>query len=130
MSQNIETVKTILGNAAQGKWDVVKQHVADDIVAYLPPGLPYGGEYRGFERYKETFKALTTFFAEIKPISNEMIAHGDKVIIIVALSAKIASNGKPVTVEQCSIWSFRDGKLVTVKPYYYDTKTICDLAAQ
>jgi len=55
-SDNIEIVKTMAKNGILGRWDIVRQYVSDDLVMHVPPGLPYGGDYTGWEGYQRCFK--------------------------------------------------------------------------
>jgi ketosteroid isomerase-like protein len=45
------------------------------------------------------------------------------------LSGHITRNGKPISFPITGIWRLKDGKVVEITPFYYDTKAICDLAA-
>ncbi len=125
--QNIALMKTILTNASQNAWDVVRGYVSEDIVVNIPIGLPYGGDYRGFDRFVESFKALGAFYSDLKVVSSDVAGHGDKVIIMNHMTANVRRNGKPITLLQVSIWRFEDGKLAQITPYFQDTKMICDI---
>jgi len=128
--QNVEIVKTMAKNGILGRWDIVRQYVSDDLVMHVPPGLPYGGDYRGWDGYLRCFKEIGAFFTDTKGGDVELASVGDKVIVMTTMSGRIAKNGKPITFPITAIWTVKDGKVVDIMPFYYDTKAICDLAAQ
>jgi len=45
-----------------------------------------------------------------------------------SLSGRVRSSGKPISFPITAIWQLKDGKVIDIVPFYYDTKTICDLA--
>ena len=127
---NVEIVKTMAKNGILGRWDIVRQYVADDMVMHVPPGLPYGGDYKGWEGYQRCFKEMGTFFTELKGGNPEFASVGNKVIVMTTMSGRIAKNGKPISFALATIWEVKDGKVVDIVPFYYDTKAISDLATQ
>lgn len=129
-SDNIEIVKTMAKNGILGRWDIVRQYVSDDLVMHVPPGLPYGGDYHGWEGYQRCFKEMGKFFTELKGGEAELASVGNKVIVVTTMSGRIAKNGKPISFALATIWKLKDGKVFDIVPFYYDTKTISDLAAQ
>jgi uncharacterized protein len=129
-SDNIEIVKTMAKNGILGRWDIVRQYVSDDLVMHVPPGLPYGGDYHGWEGYQRCFKEMGTFFKDLKGGEAEFASVGDKVIVVTNMSGRIAKNGKPLSFALTTVWKVKDGKVADIVPFYYDTKAISDLAAQ
>ena len=117
-------------NGILGRWDIVRPYVSDDIVIHIPPGLPYGGDYHGWDGYLRQFRELAAFYTDLKSGLAEFVCHGNKVIVLVVLSGRIARNGKAISIPLANIWELKNGKVIKLTPYYYDTKSICDLAAQ
>lgn len=60
--ENIEIVRTMSANGILGRWDIVRQYVSDDLVMHVPPGLPFGGDYCGWDGYLRMFKELGAFY--------------------------------------------------------------------
>jgi len=73
---------------------------------------------------------MGTFFTGLKGGEPEFAGIGDKVIVITTMSGRIAKNGRPISFALTTIWKVKDGKIVDIVPFYYDTKAISDLAAQ
>ncbi len=128
-ARNLEIVKVMLENGHAGRWDIVKPYVSEGIALHVPASLPFGGEYRGWQGYMDVLKAIGGFFTEIKAVApREFATVGDKVIVVGKLSCRIAGNGKPITFPLTDVWELRDGKVVEITAFYYDTKAIADLA--
>ena len=127
-TKNLEVVKIMLENGHAGRWDIVKPYVSDDLVLRVPPGLPFGGDYHGWQGYMDILKAIGTFFTDIKAGPREFATVGQKVIVVGSLSCRIAKNGKPISFPLTDIWKLQDGKVVEIVAFYYDTKAIADLA--
>jgi hypothetical protein len=45
------------------------------------------------------------------------------------INGHIAKNGQPIQMPTISLWELKDGKLAMVRPHFFDTKNIADLAA-
>lgn len=129
-NDNLAIVKTMAENGILGRWDIVRQYIADDLVMHVPPGLPFGGDYRGWDGYLQVFKELGSYFTGLKSAEAQFAAAGNKVIVMSTLSGQVARTGKPISFPITGIWELRDGKVVDIVPFYYDTKAIYDLLTE
>jgi ketosteroid isomerase-like protein len=122
--KNIQTVQTLLANGHAGRWDIVTPLVADNVVLHVPKGLPFGGDYRGIEGYKAIIGKIGAFFTDMKGGPREFATVGDKVIVMTTLSGRIAKNGRPISFPLTDVWEIKDGKVVEITAFYYDTREI------
>jgi len=60
-AENLRIVKVMAENGLLGRWDIVRQYVSDDLVMHVPPGLPFGRDYCGWDGYLQVFKELGAF---------------------------------------------------------------------
>lgn len=127
-SGNLEIVKIMLANGHAGRWDIVRPYVSDGIVLHVPVGLPFGGDYHGWQGYMDVLKAIGSFFSDIKAGPREFATADQKVIVMGTLTCRIARNGRPISFPLTDIWEFKDDKVVQITAFYYDTKAIADLA--
>jgi len=129
-NRNIEIVKGVLGEYLAGGIDALKPFIADDVAVHVPVNMPYGGRaYRGWQGYLDVINAVRAFWANTKLEGSEYAATGNKVIVTSRLKARIAKTGKPYEGPVVEVWELRNGQIVNVTPFYYDTKAILDLAA-
>jgi ketosteroid isomerase-like protein len=127
--QNLKIVEIMLANGHAGRWDIVKPYVSDDVVLHVPAGLPFGGDYQGWQGYMDILKKIGAFFTELKATPREFAIVGNKVVVMSRLSGCIAKNGRPISFPLTDVWELEDGKVVEITAFYYDTKEIADLAA-
>jgi ketosteroid isomerase-like protein len=126
--QNLKIVEIMLANGHAGRWDVVRPYLSDDVVLRLPPGLPFGGDYRGWQGYMDVLKKIGAFFTELKGTPREFAIMGNKIVVMNRLSGRIAKNDRLISFPLTDIWELKDGKVVEITAFYYDTKAIADLA--
>lgn len=127
-SKNIEIIKTMAANGRLGNWDVVRPLVSDDIVVEIPKGLPYGDTFHGWDGYRAALAALA-FWSDLSFGPVELAASDDKVVVIAPLSGRIGKDGPTVSQPYAAVWQLKDGKVIRITAFYYDTKEISDLAA-
>jgi uncharacterized protein len=127
---NIHIVQTALDNARAGKLDLARPFFSDDFILYEAEGLPFGGDYRGWEGYKQVLDKLNQFWSpDRKQSFRHFIPYGDnKVIIHFELDGHINKNGRHVRMPVVAIWELKDGKVTRIRPFFFDTKLIADLA--
>lgn len=126
--KNLQIVQTLLANGHAGRWDIVRPLVADDVVLHVPKGLPFGGDYRGFEGYKEILGKIGEFFTDLKGGPREFATVRNKVIAMTTLTGRIAKNGRPISFPLTDIWEIKDGKVIEITAFYYDTREISAVA--
>lgn len=128
--ENLQIVKTMAENGVKGAWDVVRPYVSDDLVMHVPQGLPFGGDYRGWDGYLNMFKQFAVYFTDLKSFEAKFAAMDDKVIVMAGLAGRVKKTGKPISIPITAIWQVKDGKVVDIVPFYYDTKAISDQLAE
>jgi ketosteroid isomerase-like protein len=104
-------------------WDTVRELCHPDIVLREPKALPYGGDYKGYEGFREcwdkipvaghkaeSLDTLRTFFSE------------DPNTIIVELDFKgtMTSTGERVDSIVLEQFDFKDGKVIAILVYWFD----------
>lgn len=129
-NENLQIVQTMIQNGILGRWDVVRPHVSDEVVCNLPEGLPYGRTYRGWQGYVDVLTELTTFWRDVKFGPNEFIVGKNKVVILSRIQGLIAKNGQAVSMPLTEIWELQHAKVTSITAFYFDTKSIAELAAR
>jgi uncharacterized protein len=103
-----------------------------DLVIEDPAGLPYGGVYRGFEGLAEVAGRLLAIVSECR-IETEQIfgdAASGEFVLRQRLTGRATASGRPVETSILEHYIFRDGLLVKIRPYYWDTKMFTELLTQ
>jgi uncharacterized protein len=63
VSDALRVVEQMLGHAFHGRWDALRDLLADDFVIAEPPSLPYGGEHHGVDGYIALMQRIGARFA-------------------------------------------------------------------
>ena len=96
-------------------------YIDPQFTCYEAASLPYGGEYHGPEGllrlYKAVFSIWETFEVEVK----ELLDAGQTVVALIHLRVKLKGSGRTVEMPVAEFWRLRDGKVVELRPFYWDT---------
>jgi uncharacterized protein len=100
------------------------QYLHPEVEVIEADSLPYAGIYRGhdgFRRLAATMKELWEF----KPGKTfEFVATGDRVVVLTLGRAVARATGIEVEWRLSEVCTLREGLIVEVRPFYYDTAAI------
>lgn len=124
--ENVKIVQEGYRLFLSGDIENLMPHYSEDV-EYIVPGpsdlSPIAGRYVGKEQVKQFYsKVGATFeFSEFQP--QEMIAQGDKVIVLGHYRGKTRSSGQPLNIQWIHVFQLRDGKVNRFQ-IYEDTATV------
>jgi ketosteroid isomerase-like protein len=122
---NREIVEEIYAAANRGDLEAIAARMHPDVVLHQAPSLPYGGEYEGVEAAMACLVEMFTRHWEVGALTVHNIAvDGDVVITAVDLIATARPTGKQVKMPFRECFVLRDGLVVDLQPFYYDTAAI------
>lgn len=121
MSRNIDVIRRIYDVAKTGDLAAALQAIAPDAIAREAPSLPYGGEFHGPDGFARLLSQVFSSWEKFEMDVKELIDGGDTVVAI--MQARIALKGSDRVTEMpmLEVWRLRDGKVVELVPYYWDT---------
>lgn len=99
-----------------------------DIVVEQAAALRYGGVYRGVAGLLAMLKGLRETLSDIRASRECFLsdATGDHVIVLQQLRARSSKTNRPVEMSVAELFSFRDGRLISIRPHYFDAKAVHD----
>ncbi|MFM9839919.1 MAG: nuclear transport factor 2 family protein [Cyclobacteriaceae bacterium] len=113
----------------RGDFVSLEKLILKEAVYLQAEGLPYGGTYKGFKEWMEMFKKVPMYF-DLQLVGNPIL-HSDSQNKSVAASFTIKfkskKSGKEFTMPIMELFELKDGKIMRVQPFYFDTKKINDL---
>ena len=102
----------------------------DSLVMHEPEGLPYGGTYRGKKGLLEGIAAINAVWKRVS-FANLSYSIGEDIAIVhFVMSAVSRATGKELSMPVCEVWRFRNGRVVEVSPFYWDTHAVRGIIGQ
>ena len=107
----------------------VKELLDPDFVVIEPDGLPYAGTYRGPDGWWTVFRRMLSTWTDIKhePIFLMGDPAGENFALMVRLSGRSLKTGKPFETTVMEHWVVRNGRVVSSRPHYFDTKYLWEV---
>jgi len=94
---------------------------AADAELHEAPSLPYGGVYRGLAAVQRGSKLVFNAWKDFTYEVLQYTAGGDLVIVHVMICGVGKNTGKSFSMPIAELWRVKDGKVVELRPFYYDT---------
>jgi ketosteroid isomerase-like protein len=114
----------------RGDFVSLEKLILKDAIYSQADGLPYGGTYIGFNQWLTMFGKVQSYF-ELKLVSDEILySHKDSNTVVANFSIQFKSKKTNQIIEMpvMELFELRDGKIISVKPFYFDTKKIHDFS--
>jgi hypothetical protein len=112
----------------KGDFQTLPTIISDKAIYTQAEGLPYGGKYYGFTEWLIMFQKVQTYFElhiEGDPIFFEN-KRGNKVVVNFNVSFTLKKSRKTISMPVTELFEIKEGKIIGITPYYFDTKTITD----
>jgi ketosteroid isomerase-like protein len=124
---NIALVKGFYEYLANGDRDGAYANVmAEDCVLHEAAALPYGGVYRGRALMKDVLVGIVSRFDEFEVEIRNYLAGGDEVVVHLHLAGVGRKSRKPFAIPVMELWRIREGKVVELRPFLYDTAAMVE----
>jgi ketosteroid isomerase-like protein len=107
------------------------RYVDPEMEIVEPDSLPYHGVFRGVEGYVELFRQISTVWEELTIEQGQIIgAEADNALVIEYFTtARSRKSGEWLKRDpNLAIWKFRDGKVISMTPFNFDTAKIIAVA--
>ncbi len=108
------------GAKAGASFDDMGSTLDADVVLYQTPDLPYGGEYIGYERYKEWSVAMSAYFDQVDVQQPEFFEQGDKVVVVCRLLTRSRATGEVMILPMVQVVTVKNGKITEFRPFYWN----------
>ena len=118
-NENAQLVKSVYEAFSRGDIQKILDSLSDNIEWFVPgpKQIPYAGYSKGKENVKNFFKTLgeTT---DIKPLEvKDMVAQGDKVVVLGYYAGHAKTTGKKFEADWTMVWTIKDGKAINFREY-------------
>lgn len=89
--------------------------------------LPYGGDYRGIEGFKDLRRRMAEVWSDLDANIFDYTASNDRVAVHVLAAFTSRKNGRTLKTQVTEIWTFQEGRIFETAPFYWDTRAVQDL---
>lgn len=96
----------------------------DALCVIEAPSLPFGGDYQGLRGMKALGEGLGATFSKFRMEYVQCVGSGDMVVVEAVMHFTTRATGQEISMPILEIVRFKDGKIVELKPYYFDTATL------
>jgi ketosteroid isomerase-like protein len=113
----------------KGDFAAIAKIIAKDAVYNQAEGLPYGGTYVGFEQWMTMFQKAQTFFdLQITKEPTYYTSEADRGGVIIHFTIRCISKKtkKEITMPISEYFVVKDGLIVSIRPFYFDTKAFAE----
>lgn len=99
-----------------------------NAVYHQAEGLPYGGTYTGFEQWITMFqKAGSLFDMQIAEEPTYFYNSAkDRIVLGFVIRCTAKNSGKTITMHISEHFEVVDGKIASIRPFYFDTKAFAE----
>jgi ketosteroid isomerase-like protein len=93
-----------------------------DVVVHEPESLPYGGTYRGRDEFLAAMGGMMATHVDGKRVRlDKVVADDEQVVARWRYPWRLDESHEFVEVEVNEWLTFRNGKIVEARPFYWDT---------
>ncbi len=130
MPDNLDTLRRFYAAEAAylagggGDFAPIAATLDPDVVIRQPASLPYGGEWRGHAGFEAWMRAFAEQWAAMDVTGSELFPVGDVVVSRSHVHATHKPTGRQVDWPLLQHVKFRDGRILELWPFYWDTATL------
>jgi ketosteroid isomerase-like protein len=110
---DVELVRSIYESFERHEWP--GDRFADDITWTTWKELPDATTHRGRDAVRRFFADWVAAWAEVRNEPQELIDAGDRVVVLVHGSFRLAEGAVPFESDYAHVWTVRDGRAVSVE---------------
>lgn len=100
---------------------------SDNCEVIQPPSLPFGGVYRGKEAIRFAFTRVLECWDQVETHKLKFFASGEDVVVHMVAGGVGPDSGKSFWMEILELWRIRDGRIVEMRPFFFDTARLAEV---
>jgi ketosteroid isomerase-like protein len=119
---NLRIQKEFVSAVFAGDTNTIRSLCAPEFELHEGSGLPFAGTYRGADGFLEFLGVFNDTFdvEELAPVRTFTTDDPDRLVGELNLRATLRANGKRFDSSLLEMWQFRNGKVVSIKPHYFN----------
>ena len=125
-----EVVHTFMDCMTKRDINGAMQYLHEDLEIWEPPGLPYGGTFRGHSGFLDFCARLGATWSRWRDGEYVYADVGDMTFKENSFRAQCRTNGNTVEMHLVEVFYFRSSKIVGIRPHYWDTSAVIAAIAE
>jgi uncharacterized protein len=119
--RNLAIVKAAYAAMAKGDFEGFLANIGDDTEFHEAASLPYAGTYRGRTEIARGAKLMFGSWEDFTFNIMQYLSGGDLVVVHLMISGIGRKTGKSFSMPIMEMWRIRDGRVIELRPFYWDT---------
>lgn len=121
-ASNAQIQERFVAAVFAGDADTIRALCAPEFELHEGSGLPFAGTYRGAQGFLEFLRLFGETFdiQELAPVRTYTTDDPDWLVGELTLRAILRASGKRFESSLLEMWQFRDGKVLSIKPHYFN----------
>jgi len=107
--------------------EALKRLLHPQIRLIEAPSLPYGGDFHGIEGLLQVLNSLFASWKDCAVEMKQVVADGDTAVGLIEIRGVGAKSGIPFEMSVAEVFRVRDGLIVEIKPFYFDTHRLFEV---
>ena len=127
---NVQVVQGVYEAFNKGDVPGVLAALDQEIEIVEAESLPYTGVYRGHAGVSQLMAGMGAAWEVFDTRLERLIDHGDEVIAFLQIKGKLRGSARPIEMPVIEVWELREGKVVSIRAFYWDTAAIASAWAE
>ena len=122
-SRNIQVKERFVSAVFAADADTIRTLCDEAFELHEGSGLPFAGTYRGAEGFLEFLGIFNRTFdiERLEPVRTYESQDSNWIAFEFDLRATVRQTGRLFESTLVEIWNFKDGKVVSIKPHYFNS---------
>jgi ketosteroid isomerase-like protein len=117
------------GGPGQASFDLLAPFFHPDVRLHQADALPYGGTWCGHDGMERFFLAMTETWASFAMVDQEFLVDDGPAVVHTQVDATARATGRSLSFPILQTVAVRDGRIIEVRPFYWDTAAIAEACA-
>ncbi len=121
---NQQIVEAIYDAAKRGDLPTIMSYIDPEIEAIEADSLPYGGTFHGLEGFQKLFSLVFASWRSFEFEVDSVLDGGAYVVALMRVKIGLKGSDTVVDTRVAEFWKLRDGKVIELRPFYWDTAAL------
>lgn len=118
------------GGPGTATFDLLAPYFSPDVVMHQAEALPYGGTWHGHDGMTRFFLAMAETWETFEIGEQQFLATGETAVVHTQVHARARATGRELTFPVLQTITVRGGRIMEVRPFYWDTAAIVGVTAR